>query len=68
MKKRWMNHDYTHCLDFTPKCPHRCFRAQLERDLKDRWTEFVGMPISYAHFHRDGLCQIDIDEKSEVDE
>lgn len=54
-----MNHDYAHCADFTPKCPRECFRAQLERDLKNHFGEYVGMPISYVRFRQEGLCQIE---------
>lgn len=46
-----MNHDYTHCLDFTEKCPKKCFRAQLERDLRNNAKDYAGMCFSYAHFY-----------------
>lgn len=29
-----MNHDYEHCADYDNKCPKKCFRGQLVRDLK----------------------------------
>lgn len=29
-----MNHDYSHCIDYTNDCPKECFRAQLVRDLQ----------------------------------
>ena len=63
-----MNHDYAHCLDFTEKCPKECFRAQLQRDLQKRREEFIGMPISYMHFHYAGLCQCDNEEEIEEEE
>ena len=46
-----MNHDYAHCADFTEKCPKKCFRAQLVRDLDNAdlpselclsWMNFKG--------------------------
>lgn len=30
-----MNHDYAHCLDYTEKCPKKCFCGELVRDLKE---------------------------------
>lgn len=54
-----MNHDYAHCADFKMSCPRNCFRAKLERDLRTNGMNYVGMPISYVHFKKDGLCQID---------
>lgn len=33
-----MNHDYAHCIDYTEKCPNKCFRAQLVRDL-EQWDK-----------------------------
>ena len=31
-----MNHDYAHCADYTDKCPKKCFRGELVRDLSNR--------------------------------
>ena len=31
-----MNHDYAHCADYTDKCPKKCFRGELVRDLFNR--------------------------------
>lgn len=30
-----MNHDATHCFDYSEKCPKTCYRAQLIKDLKE---------------------------------
>lgn len=49
-----MNHDATHCLDFCHDCPVRCYRAELEVDLRSKWKEFVGVPLSYAHLYGTG--------------
>ena len=54
-----MNHDYEHCLDFTKKCPKKCDRAELERDLKANWVDYIGMPVSYMSFKGSGMCPID---------
>ena len=51
-----MNHDYTHCADFTKRCPEKCFYAQLERDLRKRWRELITKQISYGHFGGTSLC------------
>ena len=53
-----MNHDYAHCASFTNKCPQSCFRAQLERDLRKRWAEFIGCPISYVDMRGTMNCPI----------
>lgn len=53
-----MNHDYAHCANFTNKCPQSCFRAQLERDLRQRWAELIGCPISYVDMRGTKNCPI----------
>ena len=41
-----MNHDITHCADYTESCPKDCFRAQrTEKALEKHWTM-----IRWAHF------------------
>ena len=46
-----MNHDATHCADYDEKkCPDSCYRAELTKDLAQKHSEFVGIPISYASF------------------
>lgn len=69
-----MNHDYTHCSDYTKDCPKDCFRAQLCRDLKP-WTfvsfaPFKGTeecpmpnkPIKIEVDHRKFVLNITVDE------
>ena len=51
-----MNHDYTHCSDFTEKCPKGCFRAQLERDLRNNAMDYAGMCFSYSHLKGSREC------------
>lgn len=55
-KERGMNHDATHCADFCVDCPMRCYRAELEVDLRKRWIEFIGIPLSYSHFYGTDEC------------
>lgn len=54
-----MNHDATHCLDYCPDCPMRCYRAELTEDLRSKWHEFIGVPLSYAHFYGTKECERD---------
>lgn len=51
-----MNHDATHCLDYTPNCPNACYRAELTIDLQKRRTEFIYLPISWAHLEGTEEC------------
>ena len=44
-----MNHDATHCYDYSDKCPKTCYRAQLTKELKEidypllvSWALFKG--------------------------
>lgn len=63
-----MNHDYAHCLDYTKDCPKDCFRAQLQRDIEENRSEFVGVPMTYAHLGGTNECvnrQPEIEEVSE---
>lgn len=55
-RERGMNHDATHCADFCVDCPMRCYRAELEVDLRKRWIEFIGIPLSYSHFYGTDEC------------
>ena len=52
-----MNHDATHCLDFCADCPFTCYRTELEVDLRSRWREFIGVPLSYAHLYGTVECK-----------
>lgn len=64
-----MNHDATHCSDFCVDCPMNCYRAELEVDLRSRWAEFIGVPLSYAHLYGTDECKRDSYHKeSEVEE
>ena len=47
-----MNHDYTHCMDYSEDCPEHCFRAQLAKDLKP------GMVVSFSHLINTDECLI----------
>lgn len=56
-----MMHDVTHCLDFCADCPMKCYRAELEVDLRSKWWEcFVGVPLSYAHLYGTEECPRDV--------
>jgi len=50
-----MNHDYAHCMNFNDHCPKECFRAQLERDLRQR-TDMVGVLLTYTNFALTDEC------------
>lgn len=56
-----MNHDYEHCADYDNKCPKKCFRGQLVRDLKHypwlrvAWMNFKG--TEECLLKGDGECQ-----------
>ena len=50
-----MNHDYAHCLDYTPDCPRECFRAQLTKELAER-KDLIGMFFSWAHLEGTEEC------------
>ena len=53
-----MNHDYAHCLYYTPNCPKECFRAQLQRDLEERRSEFIGVPLTCSHLSGTVECKL----------
>ena len=53
-----MSHDYTHCLDYTKDCPKDCFRAQLQRDIEKRRSEFIGAPLTYSHLGSTVECKL----------
>lgn len=50
-----MNHDATHCDDYTTACPKSCYRAELTADLRKR-TDLLGTPMSFAHFKGTKEC------------
>lgn len=53
-----MNHDYAHCLDYTKDCPKECFRAELQRDIEENRSEFIGVPLTYAHLGGTEECEL----------
>ena len=50
-----MNHDRTHCVDFTEACPNKCFFAKLARDLPN--VEDSYFEISFTHYYGSPMCQ-----------
>ena len=55
-----MNHDATHCLDYTSKCPKDCCRAQLTEELKHR-KDLYYLPISWSHLEGTILYEKNMD-------
>ena len=53
-----MNHDYAHCLDYTKDCPKDCFRAELQRDIEENRSMFIGVPLAYSHFRDTEECKL----------
>ena len=51
-----MNHDYTHCLAYSPKCPKGCFRGELVRDLRNN-PMMAGIPVSWADLSDTEECR-----------
>lgn len=61
-----MMHDVTHCLDFCADCSMKCYRAELEVDLRSKWWEcFVKVPLSYAHLYGTKECPRDAYHKED---
>ena len=50
-----MNHDATHCADYTTACPKSCYRAELTADLRKR-IDLLWLPMSFAHFKGTEEC------------
>ena len=48
-----MNHDYTHCADYSSACPKTCFRAELAEDLK---RIDYRLPLSYSNLKYTKYC------------
>lgn len=49
----------THCADWRrSRCPERCFRARLTRELFERQArgELPGIPMSFAHLRGTAEC------------
>ena len=53
-----MNHDATHCSDYTQHCPKSCYRAQLTADLMKRSVELAGIPMSWSRFGETDSCPL----------
>lgn len=53
-----MNHDATHCSDYSKNCPEHCYRAMLTKDVYDRQFEFVHIPLSWSHFRGTSECKL----------
>lgn len=62
-----MNHDNAHCKDFNAECPVDCYRAMLEIDLRTRWAEFIGVPITYQHLKGTSECKLKERENEQHD-
>lgn len=54
-----MNHDYAHCLDWSPDCPKDCFRAQLTKDLMQR-ADLAGIPLTWMSFKGTKECRKEV--------
>ncbi len=48
-----MNHDYAHCADYTDRCPKKCFRGALVRDLQRRPYP---LRVSWMHLEETEEC------------
>lgn len=48
-----MNHDATHCFNWTTSCPKTCYRAQLMEDLR---RIDLRIPVSYAYLKYTPEC------------
>ena len=48
-----MNHDATHCYDYTSACPKSCYRAQLTEELK---RIDYHLPVSWSLFKYTDYC------------
>ena len=48
-----MNHDVTHCFNYTQVCPKTCYRAQLTEELQ---RIHYPLPTSWAMFKYTKEC------------
>lgn len=55
-----MNHDATHCADYTQACPRSCYRSQLAEDLRER---IYTLPICWAHLKGTEYCPKEAEKK-----
>lgn len=51
-----MNHDATHCSNWTKACPKKCYRAELTEDYYSSQYFLRGIPISWAYFKGTKEC------------
>ena len=58
--KETFNHaDYCHCSDWDKKkCPAKCFRARLTKDLKENGYEY---PVPFTNFKNTEHCLLEND-------
>ena len=56
-----MNHDYSHCMDYSKDCSRKCFRGQLVRDLNSHPTL---KNISFMHFKGTDECELSEDKEN----
>ena len=52
-----MNHDFTHCAEFSNAKKKTCFQAQLMEELKNR-PDLFGLNFSYAYFRGTDECPL----------
>ena len=48
-----MNHDATHCFNYSEECPKTCYRAQLTEELN---RIDYDLPVSFAMFKHTDHC------------
>ena len=53
-----MDHDYAHCTDYSDRCPKKCFRGELVRDLEN-----YKYPVSWVNFKGTEECLRKKDER-----
>lgn len=52
-----MNHDATHCNNYSKDCPATCYRARLTKELYDNADKFKGMLFSFADLRGTDECE-----------
>ena len=51
-----MNHDETHCIDFTWRCPKECYKARLTDDI--RKSGINELDVCWGHYKGTGECPL----------
>ena len=51
-----MNHDYAHCIDYSPDCPAECFRARLTQDFLKNRAKMPNAIYSWMHLKGTDEC------------